>query len=113
MNQAWEWRIVIIYLFLFAVQVLGAGFIVLEGLPAFRQVALSPGDQLPHTPYEDTKALAVLLAMQAAYWDRILRIEVPFRGPSFVLSHLFWFLGRLNFIFREHSIFYRTFPAFA
>ncbi len=99
MNQGVERYRTGVYMSLFTIQVFGAGFIVLEGLPAFRQLALNPGEQPPYTSYENTKVLAVLLAMQAAYWYRILRVEIPFRGPSSALSHLFSFLGRLNFIF--------------
>jgi hypothetical protein len=72
MNQGKERRRIAIYLLLFAVQVFGSGFIVLEGLPAFRQLALSPGDQPAYTPYDDTAVFAVLLAMQGAYWYRYI-----------------------------------------
>src|ERR1700676_2566401 len=87
------------YLVLFAVQMFGSDFIVWQDLSAFRQLVLSPGEQPASTPYDGNTVLAVLFAMQAAYWYRLLRVAIPFRGPSLVLSHLFLFLGRLNFIF--------------
>ena len=87
------------YLLLFAIQLFGSDFIVWKGLPAFTQLALNPGEQLGSTPYDSNTVVAVLLAMQGAYWYRLLRVAIPFRGPSVVLSHIFLFLGRLNFIF--------------
>ena len=87
------------YLVLFAVQMFGSDFIVWQDLSAFRQLVLSPGEQPASTPYDGNTVLAVLFAMQAAYWYRLLRVAIPFRGPSLALSHLFLFLGRLNFIF--------------
>jgi hypothetical protein len=90
---------VVTYLLLFAVQMFGSDFIVWQDLPAFRQLVLSPGEQPASTPYDGNTVLAVLFAMQAAYWYRLQRVASPFRGPSLALSHLFLFLGRLNFIF--------------
>jgi hypothetical protein len=90
---------VVIYLLLLATQMFGSTFIVWKGLPAFRQLLLHPGDQAAGTPYDGNAVFAVLFAMQAAYWYRLLRVAIPFRGSSVFLSHLFLFLGRLNFIF--------------
>jgi hypothetical protein len=90
---------IVTYLLLFAIQMFGSDFIVWKGLPAFRQLVLSPGEQPASTAYDGNTVLAVLFAMQAAYWYRLLRVAIPFRGPSLALSHLFLFLGRLNFIF--------------
>jgi hypothetical protein len=87
------------YLLLFAVQMFGSDFFVWQDLPAFRQLVLSPGEQPASTPYDGNTVLAVLFAMQTAYWYRLLRVAIPFRDQSLVLSHLFLFLGRLNFIF--------------
>jgi hypothetical protein len=87
------------YLLLFAIQMFGSDFIVWKGLPAFRELVLSPGEQLANTPYDDNTVVAALFAMQGAYWYRLLRVAIPFTGQSLVLSHLFLFLGRLNFIF--------------
>jgi hypothetical protein len=87
------------YLLLFAIQMFGSDFIVWQSLPAFRQLLLSPGEQPASTPYDGNAVVAVLLTMQAAYWYRLLRVPIPFRGSSLALSHLFLFLGRLNFIF--------------
>jgi|ERR1035438_5943387 hypothetical protein len=90
---------IVTYLLLFAIQMFGADFIVWEDLPAFRQLVLSPGTQPANTSYDSNIAVAVLFAMQAAYWYRLLRVPIPFRGSSLALGHLFLFLGRLNFIF--------------
>jgi hypothetical protein len=89
----------ITYLFSFAIQIFGSLFIVWKDLPAFRQIVFSPGKQLATSPYDDTAIVAVLIIMQLAYWYRLLRVAIPFGGPSMALSHLFLFLGRLNFIF--------------
>jgi len=88
-----------VYLFLLAIQLLGSDFIVWKDLPAFKELVLNPGKQLENSPYDGNATLAVLLAMQGAYWYRLLCVAIPFRGRSLVLSHLFLFLGRLNFIF--------------
>jgi hypothetical protein len=90
---------IVTYLLLFAIQMFGSDFIVWKGLPTFRQLVLSPGEQPASTPYDGNMVVAVLIAMQAAYWYRLLRVPVPFRGASLALGHLFLFLGRLNFIF--------------
>ena|SRR2546430_4177584 len=87
------------YLLLFAIQLFGSDFLVWKGLPAFTQLALHPGEQLASTPYDGYAVVAVLFAMQGAYWYRLLRLAIPFQGSSLILSHVFLFLGRLNFIF--------------
>jgi len=88
-----------IYLLLLVIQMFGSDFIVWQSLPAFRELVLSPGEQMANTPYDGSTVVAVIFAMQGAYWYRLLRVAIPFRGPSLVLTHLFLFLGRLNFIF--------------
>jgi len=60
---------------------------------------LNPGEQMASTPYDGNAVIVVLFAMQGAYWYRLRRVAIPFRGRSLFLSHLFLFLGRLNFIF--------------
>jgi hypothetical protein len=92
-------RGVLTYLLLMAVQLFGSDFIVWKGLPAFRELVLAPGQQPANTPYDDNLTLAVLMLMQAAYWYRLLKVAIPFKGGRLSLSHLFLFLGRLNFIF--------------
>jgi hypothetical protein len=87
------------YLLLLTVQMFGADFVVWEGLPAFKQLILNPGDQLVSTPYDSNAVVAVLFVMQGAYWHRCTRVAIPFRGPKLFLSHVFLFLGRLSFIF--------------
>jgi hypothetical protein len=90
---------ILTYLLLFAVQMFGSDFLVWKSLPAFRELLLNPGEQLANTPYDNNAVVAVLFAMQGAYWYRLRRVAIPFRGPNVALSHLFLFLGRLNFIF--------------
>jgi hypothetical protein len=89
---------VVTYLLLFAVQMFGSDFIVWQDLPAFRQLVLSPGEQPASTPYDGNTVLAVLFAMQAAYWYRLQRVASPFRGPSLALSHLFLFLYSYSWV---------------
>jgi hypothetical protein len=87
------------YLALLAVQIIAAIIFVWIELPAFRHVALSPGQQLPYVAYDDLPIVGTLLVMQTAYWYRFCRIPIPFRRSHVVLNHLFLFLGRLSFIF--------------
>jgi hypothetical protein len=68
--------------------------------PTCIQATRAPSrEQVAETPYDGKAVFAVLFVMQAAYWYRLLRVAIPFTGSSLVLSHLFLFLGRLNFIF--------------
>jgi hypothetical protein len=90
---------VIAYVLLMFVQLFGSDFIVWKGLPAFKELVLAPGQQPANTPYDDNLIFAILVLMQAAYWYRLLRVAIPFKGRRPVLSHLFLFSGRLNFIF--------------
>ena len=87
------------YILLLAIQMFGSILIVLTGMPAFRELIIRPGEQLALTPYDGNFILPLLLAMQAAYWYRLLRVSIPLRRSNLFLSHLFQFLGRLNFIF--------------
>ena len=84
------------YLLLCAVQMFGADFVVWDGLPAFKQLVLNPGEQLVSTRYDGFGIVAVLCLMLFAYWYRYLRVAIPFRGPKLFLSHVFLFLGRLS-----------------
>ena len=88
-----------VYLFLLTVQSAGAIFFIARELPDFRQLALYPGDQLPSMRSDDFVTIGALLAMQIAYWYRLHRVPIPFRGPNAILSHVLLFLGRLSFIF--------------
>jgi hypothetical protein len=89
----------ITYLLLLAVQMFGADFVVWDGLPAFKQLVLNPGEQPGSTPFDGLGIIAVLCVIQFAYWYRYLRVAIPFRRPNLFLSHVFLFLGRLSFIF--------------
>jgi hypothetical protein len=88
-----------IYLFVLAIQILGAIFFVWQQLPSFRQVALNPGEQLPYDTYSDLLTVGVLSVMQISYWYRLLHISIPFQRSNVILNHVFLFLGRLSFIF--------------
>ena len=46
-----------VYLLLLTVQLTGVLFIVLNGLPEFRQLVARPGEQLPYTPYHDPPSM--------------------------------------------------------
>jgi hypothetical protein len=64
-----------VYLLLFAVQLFGALFFVKSSLPAFRQLVVHPGEQLDGDPF-DVAVISTLLAMQCAYWYRLLRVPL-------------------------------------
>ena len=88
-----------IYLFVLAIQILGAITFVWQQLPEFRQVAVNPGEQLPYDSYSDLVTVGILAIMQIAFWYRQLYVPIPFQRSNMVLNHLFLFLGRLSFIF--------------
>ena len=88
-----------IYLLLLGIQAFGSVFIVREGLPVFTQLLLRPGEQVPVTPFDGAAIFAVLFAMQAAYWWRLLRVSIPFSSGSLILGHVFLFISRLQFVF--------------
>lgn len=88
-----------VYLLLLTVQLTGALFIVLNGLPEFRHLVAHPGEQLPYTPYHNPATIVMVVAMQAAYWYRLQCVPIPSQGSNTILSHLLLFLGRLTFIF--------------
>jgi hypothetical protein len=88
-----------IYLVLFAIQVFGAIAFVWQELPAFRQVAINPGEQLAHDTLADLVTFGILLVMQLSFWYRQFHVPIPFRRPNIFLNHAFLFLGRLSFIF--------------
>lgn len=89
----------IAFLLLLSIQLTGALFVILEGLPEFRQLVANPGEQLPHARYDNPATLIMISAMQVAYWYRLLRVPIPSQRSNTILSHLFLFLGRLTFIF--------------
>jgi hypothetical protein len=88
-----------IYLFLLAVQIAGALFIVRTVLPDFRQLAFSPGTQLPYMRTDDFATVITMIIIQAAYWYRFYCVPIPFVSSRTILSHILLFLGRLSFIF--------------
>jgi hypothetical protein len=88
-----------IYLLLLAIQVLGGAELIWQQLPEFRQIAVNPGEQLPHDIVGDLIPVGILLVMQICFWVRQLHVPTPVRRPNIVLNHIFLFLGRLGFIF--------------
>lgn len=104
----------VVYLLLLAVQIAGALFIVVNGLPEFRQLVVHPGEQLPYEPYYDDPAtIGTVIAMQAAYWYRLQCIPIPSQSSNAILNHLLLFLGRLAFIFGASMfavVFFRHLP---
>ena len=88
-----------VYLLLLSVQLTGVLFIILSGLPEFRQLMAHPGEQLPYAPYHNPATIFMVIAMQAAYWYRLRCVSIPSQGSNTILSHLLLFLGRLTFIF--------------
>jgi hypothetical protein len=88
-----------IYLFLLAIQILGAISFVWQELPEFGQVLNNPGEQLPKNTKADLMVAGIFFVMQIAFWFRVLRVPVPFRRPNIFLNYVFLFLGRLSFIF--------------
>jgi hypothetical protein len=105
-----------IYVMLLLVQLVGAGLIVWKELPDFRQLALSPGHQLPFIPYSNLTTIGAFFVMQVAYWYRLQFIPVPPVHSNPFLSHLFLFSGRLSFIFGGalfSVVFFRHLPELA
>jgi hypothetical protein len=103
-----------IYLLLLLAQIIGAGIIIWNVLPDFRQLVLTPGHQLPDIHYDNIATLGALFVMQVAYWYRLRRLPIPFQGSSLILNHLLLFLGRLSFIFGGtlfSLVFFRHLPA--
>ncbi|MET4038212.1 hypothetical protein ABIB94_007191 [Bradyrhizobium sp. JR7.2] len=88
-----------VYLLLLLIQLTGALFIILDGLPEFRHLMIHPGEQLPFERSDNFAAPVMFIAMQVAYWYRLRRVPLPPQRSNPILSHLFLFLGRLAFIF--------------
>jgi hypothetical protein len=91
-----------LYLLLLGIQIFGVLAFIWQELPEFRQVAASPGDQLPRDNFSDLSDLLVLgvfCLMQISFWYRVQYIPIPFRRPNMFLNLMFLFLGRLSFIF--------------
>jgi hypothetical protein len=87
------------YLLLLATQIAGTVIFVWQELPAFEQLLLNPGEQLPKELYSGLITFGIFCMMQISYWCRVLYVPIPFRRPNLFLNHLFLFLGRLSFIF--------------
>lgn len=88
-----------LYLLLLAIQIFGGITFVWQQLPEFKQVAVSPGEQLPYDIFSDLTAVGILCAMQISFWYRLRYVPIPFRRPNMILNHVFLYLGRISFIF--------------
>jgi hypothetical protein len=101
------------YLLLLLIQLTGALFIVLAGLPEFGRLVAHPGEQSAYAPYDSPATSVMIIVMQAAYWYRQQRVPLPSLGSNKILSHLFLFLGRLTFVFAGSLfavVFFRHLP---
>jgi hypothetical protein len=87
------------YLLLLGTQLAGMLIFVLQELPAFEQLLLNPGEQLPKDIYSDVMIFGIFCMMQISYWYRVLYVQIPFRHPNLFLNQIFLFCGRLSFIF--------------
>jgi hypothetical protein len=87
------------YFFLLVLQVFGALVFILLELPEFRQIVLTPGEQLPNDNRSDLVIVGIFAGMQIAFWYRLLHVPIPTLRPNPLLCHVFLFLGRLSFIF--------------
>ena len=87
------------YLLLLATQPAGTIIFVWQELPAFEQLLLNPGEQLPKDIYSGVITFGIFCMMQISYWCRVLYVPIPYRHPSLFLNHIFLFFGRLSFIF--------------
>jgi hypothetical protein len=88
----------VVYLVLFAIQASATNLIIWEGLPAFRQLLLRP-EQIVITPYDLWTMVVAISAAQGAYWYRLRKLPIPFKGENLFANHIFLLWGRLNFIF--------------
>ena len=66
-----------VYLVLLVVQLTGALFIILDGLPEFRHLIIHPGEQLPFERSDNLARPVIIIAMQVAYWYRLRRVPLP------------------------------------
>jgi hypothetical protein len=87
------------YLLLLAIQISGMIIFIWQQLPEFEQMLLNPGEQLPKDIYSDLIIFGVFCMMQISFWYRVLYVPIPFRRSNLFLCHLFYFLGRLSFVF--------------
>jgi len=91
-----------LYFLLLAVQTAGAGLLLNNALPIYRQAV---GDFSKHRPHPGILwwAVAAVGMIQGAYWAAVrLRVGPPKRGHV-VIGHLAAFVARLSFIFASSS----------
>ena len=79
------------YFFLLVLQVFGALVFILLELPEFRQIVLTPGEQLPNDNRSDLVIVGIFAGMQIAFWYRLLHVPIPTLRPSPLLCHVFFF----------------------
>ena len=85
------------YLFLFAMQTIGAAILFWYTVPLFRQVLLDPGSHVPRTE-NLVWSLSAITLMQAGYWiGRRLRPPLLRVRNTFV-GHIILFVARMSFV---------------
>jgi hypothetical protein len=85
------------YLFLFAMQTIGAAILFCYAVPLFRQVLLEPGSHEPRTE-NLVWSLSAITLMQAAYWIRYrLRPPLP-QLRNALFGYIVLFLARMSFV---------------
>jgi hypothetical protein len=85
------------YLFLFAIQTIGAAVLFWYAAPLFRQVLLDPGSHVAR-PENLVWSLSAITLMQAGYWIRHrLRPALPqFRNA--LVGYIVLFVARMSFV---------------
>ena len=85
------------YLFLLAMQTIGAAILFLYTVPLFRQVLLDPGSHVPRTE-NLVWSLSAITLMQAGYWiGRRLRPPLP-QLRNALIGHIILFVARMSFV---------------
>ena len=88
-----------VYLLVLSVQLTGALFIILNGLPEFGHLVAHPGEQLPYTPHHNPATIVMAIAIASRVLVSPAMRSNSLSGSNTILSHLLLFLGRLTFIF--------------
>ena len=87
-----------LYLGLLALQTIGAGIVLANGIPIYRQMMAGPDQLIPQAGPLWWAIVAVAL-MQTGYWVRAwLRPLLP-GGGHVLIAHLAGFVARLSFIY--------------
>ncbi len=85
------------YLFLFAMQTIGAAILFWFAVPLVRQVLLDPGSHVAHRE-NLAWSLSAITLMQAGYWIRHrLRPPLP-QVRNALIGHIVLFVARMSFV---------------